>query len=180
MFMPTLGLSWGNGERARDGGGDFLPQIAFNYVACCSRFYGPLLTCLQFQCCCSCCLWHVRVDDLFVEWSTYLSVATCNLQLRLPSRHLLQLAFAKCHALCTATPHLPITRSRPSHFVFMTLILIIDSGIKMFHYARRAAQEPAANCLRKCATSSPLRSADCSPQSPSLGHLVSCVRICCL
>lgn len=59
MFMPTL--SWGNragtglqqkeeGRRV-DGEEDSrvasLPQIAFNYVACCSRFYGPLLTCLQ-------------------------------------------------------------------------------------------------------------------------------------
>lgn len=60
MFMPTL--SWGNrgwhwaaaaagrgvqGARGEESRVASLPQIAFNYVACCSRFYGPLLTCLQ-------------------------------------------------------------------------------------------------------------------------------------
>lgn len=162
MFMPTL--SWGNraaaeGRGVQGGRGEedsrvaSLPQIAFNYVACCSRFYGPLLTCLQSRV--AACVARVLACGMFVlmiwagsDQRIYLWQL---LQLQLRS------AFSTSAAThCHASPP-PLSLSFllllfSLLFVFMTLILIIDSSIKMFHYARRAAQEPAANCLRKCAT----------------------------
>lgn len=94
------------------------PQIAFNYVACCSRFYGPfadvsllprcqLLSMLLVLLLLLLLLWHVRVDDL-CDWSTYLS-GKLQLQLRLRSRHL-NVVVASQHPLI---PH-PILPSSPS------------------------------------------------------------------
>lgn len=160
MFMPTL--SWGNrgwhwaaaagrglhGGRGEESRVASLPQIAFNYVACCSRFYGPLLTCLQTRV-------AARVPRV-VACGMFVLMICAGSDQRIYLWQLLQLqlrsAFSTSAAMhCHAS--LPSLSSPSSFlFVFMTLILIIDSSIKMFHYARRAAQEPAANCLRKCAT----------------------------
>lgn len=162
MFMPTL--SWGNrgwhwaaaaagrgvqGARGEESRVASLPQIAFNYVACCSRFYGPLLTCLQTRV-------AARVPRV-VACGMFVLMICAGSDQRIYLWQLLQLQLRSAFSTSAATHcHAP---SLPSLlvlslflFVFMTLILIIDSSIKMFHYARRAAQEPAANCLRKCAT----------------------------
>lgn len=124
-----------------------LPQIAFNYVACCSRFYGPLLTCLQTRV-------AARVPRV-VACGMFVLMICAGSDQRIYLWQLLQLQLRSAFSTSAATHcHAPLSFLPPFSFlfVFMTLILIIDSSIKMFHYARRAAQEPAANCLRKCAT----------------------------
>lgn len=124
-----------------------MPQIAFNYVACCSRFYGPLLTCLQTRV-------AARVPRV-VACGMFVLMICAGSDQRIYLWQLLQLQLRSAFSTSAATHcHAPLS-FLPSFsflFVFMTLILIIDSSIKMFHYARRAAQEPAANCLQKCAT----------------------------